>query len=58
MLPFGSVAVAVTTPLAAGNGTENAAWPDPSVVTSEEPRNVFPSPLPDGLHEGLAEKST
>src|ERR1700752_979171 len=29
----------------------------PTVVTVAEPRNVFPSPLPDVSHDGFAKKS-
>ena len=57
VLPFGAVAVAVTTVAPTGtlNGPgANGALPLPSVATDAAPTDVAPSPLPDGSQEGLA----
>src|SRR5690349_16276129 len=54
-----SVAVAVTTVPAATAGrlAVNAALPIPSVVTFVNPRNVAPSPKPEGSGAGLLKNS-
>ena len=60
-MPFGSVAVAVMNGFVvfpADKVTLIVALPLLSVVTLEEPRNVCPSPKPDGLHAALEKKSS
>src|SRR6266542_1019018 len=59
VLPAGSVAVAVMTwpAVFTGNVTLKAALQEPSVVTVVEPRNLCPSPYPEGSQEGLEKNS-
>ena len=55
------VAVAVAfapTGTAAGKVAENVACPALSVVAVAEPRNLAPSPKPEGSHEGLVKNSS
>ena len=55
------VAVAATTMWPAGSGKltgPKVALQFPSVVTFVEPRNVWPSPNPDGSHDTLEKNSS
>ena len=61
VLLLGSVAVAVMswpTVTAAEKAAVKLTLPPSSVVTSLKPRNVSPSPFPDGSHAALAKSST
>ena len=61
VLPAGSVAVAVTNwppETEVGKVKLKLALQPPSVVTGMEPIKVFPSPLPEGSHAGLAKNSS
>src|SRR6266566_7207484 len=60
VFPAGSVAVAVRRACGetvTGRFTLNVALHEPSVVTSVEPRNVCPSPEPEGSQEALEKNS-
>src|SRR5687768_1946431 len=60
VLPFGSVAVAVTTSpglVAAASVGLKLTSPPASVITEVEPRNVRPSPWFDESHEAFEKKS-
>ena len=61
VLPSRSVAVAVTlsvAPMAVPVVNAKLVFPPASVVTSLEPRNVWPSPYPVVSHEGLEKNSS
>jgi len=62
VFPFELVAVAVTNEpgeTETGNVTLNDAFPEASVVTAvKAPRNVCPSPNPEGSHTGLEKNSS
>jgi hypothetical protein len=58
VLPLGSVAVAVTTPVApVGRVALRTALPEPSVVAVVAPRNVWPSPKKVASQAALAKNS-
>src|SRR5262245_59697168 len=60
VFPWPSVAVAVTSGLANGSGTESMKLPRPPlfVFTVKASRNCSPSPLPVGSQAWLAKNST